>query len=1177
MRVITAGGDTFQLGAVETRPTIGITDFSRRVTDDFGVTTVVERSFSRRMSVKLALPFTDVDALQRRLAGLRATSALWVADDRFASLSVRGFFKDFDLDIATRPLSYCTLTVEGLAEAAAPADAGGDPAPDGMPSTLQLLQPVVMTNSVLVASNVAQNDAAEWAGATSYPIGARVMKAATHRIYESLVGTNAGNDPAGPSGKWLDVGPTNRWAMFDQALGTSTSAAGSIVVTLDAGTAGAVALLDVSAATVRVQANGYDRTLAASAGAITLLDLPAAGQVTVTIAGPGTVSVGTLLIGRVVSLGITEASPTAGITDFSKKTVDDFGDVAIVERAWSKKMAAKALIRTDAIDVVANRIAAVRARPSLWIGQAGIDALTVYGFFKDFSIEVGETLSKLSLSIEGLSTAAPVKPLGAGVAWPDIADPDGTKPHNNADVTGENTSKDTNAVGGKPATELLATLEKFAPIESIISALKEAKVGTDAALGSLKDATVDHEAALRQIDRDAGRLDETLLRLLSESSRTRAVLRDAGFVVDEVTGIVRFYSFDQLEERTSRAEVAIDGQKALISTKASVDYVGEQIALAVLDPAQAAELEPIIKRLVEAETTIDGLNAAVKLKASVTDLTAVGGKVSAVEQDLDALAGTVSTKAEQTTVDLHGARLGSVEQTLSTIGDASGISVTIRQARAVADDAAEATLRSILSSDAASRRQITQQAEIRQEMFAKLEDTRSAEAFARTLLSVQIGALDARSVEETRVRIEKDGLLGQRIDALGIADDLQAAAIATLSKASIANGTGIAGISTTIRQQASDADDGAEALLRAVIAGDQDGRAKAKQIVQIQTEFSTTLVANDAASAIARQALLARIGVAEAAIVDTSKVLADTTQVLTERIRAAEAVFNDADTGLAATRARLIEEQRLRSDGDDVNAYDISVLDAEINHPQNGLPAVRATVASNRQAQIDGDRALAESLSQVSTTQDGHTSTINLLLRSADGQTGVAQLTVDIDGVLTGFKVDGQERLFAVAAERFIVGSSQIFEIANGIVRMRNAVIGTANIDTLNIRGQALSNTVVGVHSVVAIEAGSGLSSDPTSINASGGTVRIDVCVDVTRSAAGTGALRMQLFRSDGTALSGSYRCPSSPESAPVSFFAIDAPPAGLRSYYVSYSVDSGNGAARYSATQTIALTEFKR
>lgn len=405
MKVILPSSEVFDLGATETSLTIGISDFSRRVTDDFGVTTVTKRGFARQMSVRFALPFDAADGVQRRLAELSGTSARWVADDRFAWLNAEGFYKDCTLDLATPPLSFCTLTVEGLAEQEVVADPGGDPAPDGATSTLQVLEPVTLTSAMLTASTVPENDQPEWLAGMNYPQGVRVIKATTHRVYESVAPTT-GDDPAGASGKWIEVGPTNRWAMFDQALGTATSAAGSIAVTVSAGIVNAVALLDVVAATVRVQAGAYDRTIAVGAGAITFLDLPASSApVTVTIAGSGQVSAGTLLVGNRRALGITEASPTAGITDYSRKEVDDFGEVTVVQRGWSKRMTARSLIRTDALDVVANRVAAVRALPSLWMGQAGLDSLTVYGFFKGFSIEVGENVSKLSLTIEGLSKA----------------------------------------------------------------------------------------------------------------------------------------------------------------------------------------------------------------------------------------------------------------------------------------------------------------------------------------------------------------------------------------------------------------------------------------------------------------------------------------------------------------------------------------------------------------------------------------------------------------------------------------------------------------------------------------------------------------------------------------------------------------------------------------------------
>ena len=439
MRVVTAAG-SIDLGTTEATPSIGIIDYSRRVTDDFGVTTVVPRGFSRRMSVRFALPTTQVDSLQRLMADLRATPARWVADEQSAWLSPTGIYKDFEIDVAFPPLSYGTLTVEGVAETEAAPDAGGDPAPDGVTSTLRVVRPAAIGDAQLIASSVAENDAAQWAADVTYAKGARVIRAASHRLFESASAGNLGSDPLAADGTWIDVGPTNRWAMLDQALGSVTSSAAPIVVTINAGAARAVALLDVVGATVRIQAPGYDRTQAIGAGAITFLDLPGqTGDVTVTIvgsgAGSGTVSVGTLLIGDVVSLGITEAAPTAGITDYSRKVVDDFGAVTIVQRSWAKRMTARALIRTDAIDAVADRIAAVRAQPSLWIADSAMDSLTLYGFFKDFAIERGEAVSKLSLSIEGLSTAGKVEPLRTSIDWPDIGDPTGTKPADNADVT----------------------------------------------------------------------------------------------------------------------------------------------------------------------------------------------------------------------------------------------------------------------------------------------------------------------------------------------------------------------------------------------------------------------------------------------------------------------------------------------------------------------------------------------------------------------------------------------------------------------------------------------------------------------------------------------------------------------------------------------------------------------
>ncbi|MDP1026399.1 hypothetical protein Q5H91_04175 [Sphingomonas sp. KR1UV-12] len=603
MKVVLDTGTTVDLGQVEATPTIGIIDYSRRTTDDFGVTTVVQRGFSRRMSLRIAVPMEDVDAVQRQLVDLRAKPATWIADARYGSLSFRGFYKDFDFTVGA--LSLYTLTVESIASAETFVDPGTDPAASGKASSLRFLDPVVVDGSVLVSSNVPETDAPVWAASTTYAKGAQVI--AAHRIYESLVAGNVGADPATTAAKWLDIGPTNRWAAFDQALGTSTIVGANVEVVLKSpAPVSGLALLDTNAATVRLRAPGYDRTLVPdSAGKALFLDFtaPAGTAVTVTAtpaavipgpqrwddgarwldqrvwndslaAGDGTVTIGTMLIGQIKGLGVTETAPTAGIIDYSRKETDVFGEVTVVPRAWAKRMAAKALIRTDAVDLVMNRLAAARAKPCLWLGHDDLDALAVYGFYKDFDIAVAPSVSKLSLSIEGLSTAAPIKQGSLGsVAWPDVTDPAGTKPTDNADKTSENTSKDTAAVGGVPAASITGRLETLdtitiPAIEAAGAAagqrITEARAAADLALATIEDEVERVDQRIDNLSASGG-YDDTAVNTRITDERDLSLGRDAalGTRIDTVTASIATTDTNLRALVTTKEQAAVDRENAI--------------------------------------------------------------------------------------------------------------------------------------------------------------------------------------------------------------------------------------------------------------------------------------------------------------------------------------------------------------------------------------------------------------------------------------------------------------------------------------------------------------------------------------------------------------------------------------------------------------------------------------
>lgn len=741
-----------------------------------------------------------------------------------------------------------------------------------------------------------------------------------------------------------------------------------------------VALLDVMAATVRVEADGYDLTQAVTGGAVTFLDLGGKGSVKVTISGAGTVSVGTLLIGRVVALGTTEASPTAGITDFSRKEVDDFGEVTIVKRGYAKRMTAKALIRTDALDIVANRIAAVRALPSLWIGQDGLDCLTVYGFFRDFGIETGAGVSKLSLSIEGLSAADKAAPL---IEWEAVGNTGGKKPTDNADKTSDNTAKDTSSVGGTPSKTINDQLARIEPISSDTADLKEAQKELDAAvdrlrqsddaavvaLAALRGVVLDGAATQRQIQRAEGKLAAATMQLLLMSDSADARMRDAGFITDPATGKVYAYALDRLGDRQTKVEATLDAQAGQIALRATSAEVDDKILKAVLNPEQVAQLEPLIARIAAVEVVYDALKAEVQTKAELVELTKAVVRITDTEQRMSAAEGLISTKVEQTSFDRALTRIGAAEQLLQSYGDVSRYGIELRQDRAAQRQSDQALLASILGEHQADELRLTAQALLRQELYTKIVDdvdgVKRIEARARTELAIRLSNLDARSVQDRLLTIEGDRLLGQDIDALGVQTAQQSAEIATLKTASLAAGVGIAGVEQSIRQQVRSQSQADAALLGGVLATDKAEERFITSLAEINSQLTTTLMAGFQAEAVARQGLRARIDSADARFDQEARSTADRIRAVTELITSLGTRFDDPATGLAATRADLSRLERATAEEAQATAEAIAAMRAIVNDPATGLAATRADLSQLTRVTAEASQANAEAIGRL--------------------------------------------------------------------------------------------------------------------------------------------------------------------------------------------------------------------
>ena len=294
--------------------------------------------------------------------------------------------------------------------------------------------PKQLTESALISSTIPETDYPVWSSGTTYAVDTYViMTTGVHKIYKSLVGSNLNHQPSTSPLQWVEVGPTNRWAAFDQSGGTvSSSPSGTIEFVLTAERVTSLGFIDIVASSIRVQistvAEGtfYDQTFEIPDRAVItdwysyfvaesfrsteliVFGIPSVGLATFTITilnGTNEVSIGTFVYGSSVELGLTQYGATAGIIDYSIKTVDEFGTATITVRPFSKRIDVRLYTDNSFVDAVAAQLNKLRGTPCLWVGAGNsFETLTVFGFYRDYSIDIAyPTYSVCSLQIEGLT------------------------------------------------------------------------------------------------------------------------------------------------------------------------------------------------------------------------------------------------------------------------------------------------------------------------------------------------------------------------------------------------------------------------------------------------------------------------------------------------------------------------------------------------------------------------------------------------------------------------------------------------------------------------------------------------------------------------------------------------------------------------------------------------------
>jgi hypothetical protein len=301
---------------------------------------------------------------------------------------------------------------------------------------MQIIKPEYTNDATLLSTNVSESDYLPYDATVSYALNATVIyiRDNIHWVIRSLVASNLGNTPTGltTDTKWVKVSDTNRWKMFDLKTTSQTFNQDVIAVTV-AGVSqnDSIALLNFDATSLTFVAKDQNsntiysitQSLISTAGIydpytyffsqlvkltdLVFTDLPnyALATYSVTLNSVGaTVKCGTMLIGKLVDVGSTQFGMRLGITDYSVKAANEFGDFIITERAYSKNMSLSANVEKNQQDNLVNFLNTMRATPVVWIGASEYTSSFIYGFYKDYAAVVEYfTHSKFDIEIEGLS------------------------------------------------------------------------------------------------------------------------------------------------------------------------------------------------------------------------------------------------------------------------------------------------------------------------------------------------------------------------------------------------------------------------------------------------------------------------------------------------------------------------------------------------------------------------------------------------------------------------------------------------------------------------------------------------------------------------------------------------------------------------------------------------------
>lgn len=114
--MLVAGPEQY-LGGTKYDAEIGVTDYSKKETNEFGVATLVRRSYANTASLELYLHPSRMDFISRTLKNLRATPCVWIGDNRdngYVCLTLYGWIEDWRISCVGPNEAQVSIEIQGL-------------------------------------------------------------------------------------------------------------------------------------------------------------------------------------------------------------------------------------------------------------------------------------------------------------------------------------------------------------------------------------------------------------------------------------------------------------------------------------------------------------------------------------------------------------------------------------------------------------------------------------------------------------------------------------------------------------------------------------------------------------------------------------------------------------------------------------------------------------------------------------------------------------------------------------------------------------------------------------------------------------------------------------------------------------------------------------------------------